>query len=86
MAVKLHLRVDARLDPTYANVKFKQSETGPHPLRFIKQIVTMLLAVSPIDFSQENPALGDFVLDRERTGLPDDYRFYLALFARMHAR
>jgi hypothetical protein len=78
--------IDARLKPTYANVSFKQSTTGPHPLRFIKQVVTMLLAVSPIDFSEKNPALGDFVLDKTRTGLPDDYRFYLALFAGPNSR
>jgi hypothetical protein len=46
----------------------------------------MLLAISPLDFSVANPALGDFVLHRERTGLPERYQFYLALFAGPNAR
>jgi len=78
--------LDQLLDPMYAAVKFKQSATGPHPLRFIKQVVTMLLAVSPVSFSDANPDLADFVLDRERTGLDPKYQFYLALFAGPRAR
>jgi hypothetical protein len=78
--------LDAMLEPTWANVTFRQSETGPHPLRFIKQVVTMLLAISPIELSTKNPALGEFVMERERTGLPDEYRFYLSLFAGPNAR
>lgn len=78
--------LDQLLDHRYAAVTFKQSHTGPHPLRFIKQVVTMLLAVSPVTFSDANPDLGEFVLDRERTGLDPKYQFYLALFAGPNAR
>lgn len=79
--------LDQRLEPTFGEVHFRQQPgIGPHPLRLIKQIVTMLLATSPLSFSQANPALGDFVLDRERIGLPDRYQFYLALFAGPGAR
>jgi hypothetical protein len=78
--------LDAKLKATWASVTFTQSETGPHPLRFIKQVVTMLLAISPIELSAKNPALGDFVMERTKTGLPDDYRFYLSLFAGPNAR
>jgi hypothetical protein len=79
-------KLDAKLEPTYVKVDFKQSQTGPHPLRFIKQVVTMLLAVSPVSFSEANPDLGDFVLDRRRTGLDPTYQFYLSLFAGPNAR
>jgi hypothetical protein len=78
--------LDASLEYRWADIDFRQSETGPHPLRLIKQIVTMLLATSPIGFSMANPDLGDFVLDRERTGLPERFQFYLGLFAGPHAR
>jgi hypothetical protein len=78
--------IDASFDPMWANVVFRQSETGPHPLRLIKQVVTMLLATSPIELSLAHPELGDFVLDRDQTGLPDRFQFYLALFAGPMAR
>lgn len=78
--------LDKSLDYTWADVSFKQSKTGPYPLRLIKQIVTMLLATSPPEFSLAHAELGDFVLDRERTGLPDRFQFYLALFAGPLAR
>jgi len=78
--------IDAMLDPMWADVKFRQSETGPHPLRFIKQVVTMLLATSGIEVSETHPELGDFVLDKERTGLDARYQFYLALYAGPNAR
>lgn len=58
----------------------------PHPLRLVKQIIAMLLATSPHDFSAKNPELGDFVLDKERTGLDPRYQLYLALHAGPNAR
>ena len=79
--------LDRKLEPTFASVIFRQQpRIGPHPLRLIKQIVTMLLATSQIEFSIANPDLGDFVLDREARGLDDRYQFYLALFAGPTAR
>jgi hypothetical protein len=79
--------LDRSTEPTYAKVKFRQQpRVGPHPLRFIKQVVSMLLAVSPLEFSQGNPELGEFVTDRERTCLSERYQFYLALFAGPNAR
>lgn len=78
---------DAKLDPAWTTVVFKQQpKIGPHPLRLVKQIIAMLLATSPYDFSFKNPELGDFVLDRERTGLDERYQLYLALFAGSNAR
>jgi hypothetical protein len=46
----------------------------------------MMLATSQESLSLEHPELGDFVLDRGRTGLSDRYRFYLSLFAGPRAR
>jgi hypothetical protein len=77
---------DALTEPRYAQIGIKKTERHPHPLRFIKQIVTMLLATSPPELTLGHPDLGDFVLDRERTGLPDRYQFYLSLFAGPMAR
>ena len=79
---------DAKLEPTWAEVAFRGGEghPRPHPLRFIKQVVTMLLATSPPELSTTHPELGDFVRDREAVGLPDRFQFYLALFAGPFAR
>ena len=46
----------------------------------------MALATSSAWLAMEHPDLGDFVSDRARTGLPDRYQFYLALFAGPFAR
>lgn len=77
---------DQLTEHRWADVGFRQSSTGPHPLHFIKQIVTMMLATSSAALSLEHPELGDFVLDRDRVGLSDRYRFYLSLFAGPRAR
>lgn len=42
---------DALLEPRYADLRIMKTETSPHPLRLIKQIVTMLLATSPPDLT-----------------------------------
>lgn len=70
----------------WAQVRILRTETTPHPLRLIKQIITMILATSPPELTQNEPELGDFVLDRDRTGLSNRFHFYLALFAGPHAR
>jgi hypothetical protein len=78
--------LDQLTEYRWAEARFRQTEGGPYPLRFIKQIITMMLATSPLWLSEEHPGLGEFVLDRERTGLSDGYRFYLSLFAGPLAR
>lgn len=77
---------DTLTDYRWASVGFKKSATGPHPLRFIKQVVAMLLAASPIELSANHPELSEFVLDKDKAGLPDRYKFYLSLFAGPYAR
>jgi hypothetical protein len=78
--------LDAKLEPTWASVAFRQGATRPHPLRLIKQIAAMLLATSPPDLSAAHPELAEFVLTREATGLPERFQFYLALYAGPLAR
>lgn len=77
---------DRLLEHRWAQTTVKQSEMGPHPLRFIKHIVAMLLATSPSELTLNHRELADFVLDRTRTGLSDRYRFYLALYAGPYGR
>lgn len=48
-----------------------------YPLRFLKQVVVMLLAVNRPGRMHEE--LAPFVLDKHRTGVPDRYKFYLSL-------
>jgi hypothetical protein len=50
------------------------------------QVVTMLLATSPPELTLNHPELGDFVIDRTRTGLADLNGFYLSLYAGPNAR
>jgi hypothetical protein len=54
-----------------------------YPLRFLKQVVTCLFSVVSIspgaEFARNNPELAKFILDRYKTNLPQDYRFYLRL-------
>lgn len=49
------------------------------PLPFSKQIVSMILALNLPTFGTTYPALREFVLDRDRTSLPDDHHVYLSL-------
>jgi 5-methylcytosine-specific restriction endonuclease McrA len=79
-------QLDAKLESTWVSLSFREGKARPHPLRLIKQIITMLLATSPVELSIAHPELGDFVRTREATGLPARFQFYLALFAGPLAR
>jgi hypothetical protein len=50
-----------------------------HPLRFLKQVITMFFSVNGEKFADIHPALVKFVLDRRATGLPPEYRVNLVL-------
>jgi hypothetical protein len=78
--------IDENPEEVVARITFRGAKREPRPLLLIKQIVTMLLAVSPLDLSLKNPELGDFVLDRKRSGLAERFQLYLALFAGPIAR
>lgn len=53
---------------------------GVRPLAFVKQIATMILAVNDVDFARRNTELREFVLERDRVGLPAGLNVYLALY------
>jgi hypothetical protein len=77
---------DSSLSHVWLDVKWKQSSTGPYPLRFMKQVVAMMLATSPPSLGENHPELAEFVLDRHRIGLPETFAFYLSLYAGPQAR
>jgi hypothetical protein len=63
-------------DPKWARLIFKQV----YPLRFLKAVTTLLFSVNSPEFRLSHLDLATFVLDKDRMGLPDRYKFYLSLF------
>jgi hypothetical protein len=59
---------------------------GVHPAPLAKQVVTMLLAISPGGFAKANPELTEYARVPEQVGLPSRYQLYLALYAGPTAR
>lgn len=59
---------------------------GARPLRLLKQIITMMLAISTVGYCVKHPALREFVLDPHKTGLPPAYRFGLSFYMGTIAR
>jgi hypothetical protein len=57
-----------------------------HPLRFIKQVVTMFFSVNTDSFAETHPELVKFVLDRNSTGLSAAYSIDLVLVRGPFAR
>lgn len=51
-----------------------------YPLRFLKQIITMLLSANHAQFGIDHPELTSLVLNRRQTGLSERYKFYLSFF------
>ena len=49
------------------------------PLRFLKQVVTMVFSANGADFAPRHPELVEFVLDWRATGLPPQYKIDLVL-------
>jgi len=49
------------------------------PALFVKQLVAMLASVNQPTLLDDHPELRRFVLEREATGLPSRYQFYLGL-------
>ncbi len=49
------------------------------PLRFLKQVITMLFSVNNEQFAEHHPELVKFVLDRRATGLAPKYKVNLVL-------
>jgi hypothetical protein len=57
-----------------------------YPVRFVKQVVLMLLAINPAEFAAAHEPLRAFVLGREAQGLPGRYRIFLGLYDHPVAR
>jgi hypothetical protein len=75
-------QLDKGLEQAHVTVKFEHVR----PARFLKQVVTMLLAISPGGFAAHHLALVEYAQDPEWTGLPSEYQFYLSLYAGPLAR
>ena len=74
--------LDQTAQPAHVTVTFEQLR----PARFLKQVVTMLLAITPGGFPPVHPDLVAFAQDPERIGLPSPYQLYLSLFGGPMAR
>jgi hypothetical protein len=69
--------------PSWTTLELNEARPG----RFLKQVVTMLLAISPAGFvPDDNIELGLYAQDPKRTELPSRYQFYLSLYRGPFAR
>lgn len=75
-------QIDAQLEDRWVTGEMR----GVKPARFLKQVVTMLLALSPGSFPPVHPALMEYARDPQRVGLPERYQFYLAAYCGPTAR
>jgi hypothetical protein len=76
-------KLDADPHPSWATAQLSEVR----PARFTKQIVTMLLAITPPGFlSSGHDDLGAYARDPRRIGLPRRYQLYLSLFHGPYAR
>jgi hypothetical protein len=75
--------LDADPRPTWLTAELAEVK----PARFMKQVVTMLLAIAPPGFlTSGHIDLGEYARDPKRTGLPPRYQFYLSAFRGPYAR
>jgi hypothetical protein len=75
-------RLDGQVDPAYAVLEVKDV----YPGRFMKQMATMLLALSPGPVALKQVELREYARDPQAVGLSSRYQFYLALNAGPNAR
>jgi hypothetical protein len=73
---------DNELDPSWTNLTIEDVR----PARLLKQIATMMLAISPPWFVREVPELAAYARDPDIAGFPERLRIYLALYAGPWAR
>lgn len=59
---------------------------GCRPGRFLKQVATMLLAMSPPTLGDRFPELRSYARDPDKLGLPPELQLYLALYAGPNGR
>lgn len=69
--------LNATARPTWTSAELYEVKPG----RFVKQVMTMLLAIAPSDFLAGGHAeLGEYAQEPRRRGLPAGYELYLALY------
>lgn len=68
--------VDRGLDGGYVHVEMQGVRAG----RIAKQIVTMLLAITPTSFPPIHAELTAYAREPERVGLPEKYQLYLVAY------
>lgn len=71
-----------REDVEAVNLKVSRS----YSVRFVKQVVLMMLAINTAEFGADNERLRRFVVERDAVGLPDRYRMFLGVFDEPLAR
>jgi hypothetical protein len=77
------MTLNADPHPSWTTLELNEVRPG----RFLKQVVTMLLAIAPPGFVPDgNIELGLFAQDPKRTELPSRYQFYLSLYRGPFAR
>jgi hypothetical protein len=75
--------LEAEARPSWTTALFEDVR----PARFMKQVVTMLLAITPPGFvTSGHVDLGEYARDPRRVGLPPRYQLYLSLFHGPYAR
>jgi hypothetical protein len=74
--------VDAQVDPAYVDLEIENVRPG----RFMKQVVTMLLAQSIGGVAKKHVDLREYARDPQAVGLPSSYQVYLAFNAGPNAR
>ena len=69
-------------EPSWTSAELREVR----PARFVKQLVTMLLAITSPGFAAEHEALAAFAEAPGRRGLPERYQLYLSLYRGPYAR
>ncbi|RDI73557.1 hypothetical protein Gocc_2698 [Gaiella occulta] len=78
---------DIREHPERENIEAVNLKVPPsYPVRFVKQVVLMLLVINTSEFAAEHEPLRRFVAERDLVGLPDRYRLYLGIYDEPLAR
>jgi hypothetical protein len=67
---------DARVDPLGIGLRIKEVRPG----RFVKQMVTMLLAIGPVGLVEGHPDLAAYAREPNRTTFPTGATLYLNFF------
>jgi hypothetical protein len=78
---------DIRRHPQRADIEAVSLKVSRcYPVRFVKQVVLMLLAINNAEFAADHEPLRRFVVERDAVGLPDRYRLFLGVFDEPVAR